>query len=516
MEEIVIKSLAEFQKNILELKGEYLYRGQADSDWFIESGAYRRLSNNNERDLYKYTFDIINKAKHYTQDIDINNEELDLLADLQHYGCATPLIDFTANALISLWFATENLGKNGKNGKNDKSGKVFCLKTDGDKFLEVSKADKKQPLNEILTLTFREKSKIYKFGKWIPPLNNNRIITQNSVFIFTPTGTIGNDDFDVIFTIKKDSKKEIRKQLKIVSNITEDNIYPDFHGFAMNNGATKNYKEATANELNEKGLRNYRQGDYNEAIRRYKLALKSDLKTYGEDHPAVARDRNNLGGAWHSLGKYKKAIGYYELALKSDLKTYGEDHPDVAIDHNNLGSAWKSLGKYKKAIGYYELALKSDLKTYGEDHPDVAIDHNNLGSAWKSLGKYKKAIGYYELALKSDLKTYGKNHPTVAIRLNNLGGAWHSLEQYEKAIGYYELALKSDLKTYGEDHPTVATYHNNLGGAWYSLGKYKKAIGYFELALKSDLKAYGEDHPDVATYRNNLAEAKKVLANKTK
>jgi tetratricopeptide (TPR) repeat protein len=432
MEEIVIKSLAEFQKNILELKGEYLYRGQADSDWFIESGAYRRLSNNNERDLYKYTFDIINKAKHYTQDIDINNEELDLLADLQHYGCATPLIDFTANALISLWFATENLGKNGKNGKNDKSGKVFCLKTDGDKFLEVSKADKKQPLNEILTLTFREKSKIYKFGKWIPPLNNNRIITQNSVFIFTPTGTIGNDDFDVIFTIKKDSKKEIRKQLKIVSNITEDNIYPDFHGFAMNNGATKNYKEATANELNEKGLRNYRQGDYNEAIRRYKLALKSDLKTYGEDHPAVARDRNNLGGAWHSLGKYKKAIGYYELALKSDLKTYG------------------------------------------------------------------------------------KNHPTVAIRLNNLGGAWHSLEQYEKAIGYYELALKSDLKTYGEDHPTVATYHNNLGGAWYSLGKYKKAIGYFELALKSDLKAYGEDHPDVATYRNNLAEAKKVLANKTK
>jgi tetratricopeptide (TPR) repeat protein len=71
----------------------------------------------------------------------------------------------------------------------------------------------------------------------------------------------------------------------------------------------------------------------------------------------VAIRLNNLGGAWHSLEQYEKAIGYYELALKSDLKTYGEDHPTVATYHNNLGGAWYSLGKYKKAIGYFELAL---------------------------------------------------------------------------------------------------------------------------------------------------------------
>ena len=95
--------------------------------------------------------------------------------------------------------------------------------------------------------------------------------------------------------------------------------------------------------LNRAGRINHTLGAYDSAIRYYEQALASDLKTYGEDHPNVARDRNNLGGAYHALGEYKKAIRYYEQALASDLKTYGEDHPDVAIDRNNLGSAYQRL-----------------------------------------------------------------------------------------------------------------------------------------------------------------------------
>ncbi len=101
----------------------------------------------------------------------------------------------------------------------------------------------------------------------------------------------------------------------------------------------------------------------------------------GEDHPDVARVRNNLGMAWQSKGEYDKAIEYYEQALASDLKTLGEDHPSVAIRRNNLGSAWDAKGEYDKAIEYYELALASGLKTFREDHPDVAKFRNNLAAA---------------------------------------------------------------------------------------------------------------------------------------
>jgi tetratricopeptide (TPR) repeat protein len=185
---------------------------------------------------------------------------------------------------------------------------------------------------------------------------------------------------------------------------------------------------------------------------------------------------NYTGLVANTLGRFGAAKDYYEQALASDLKTYGEDHSTVAKDRNNLGSAWQALGDYQKAIVYLEQALASDLKTYGEDHPTVAGDRNNLGTAWHDLGDYQKAIVYLEQALASDLKTYGEDHPKVAIIRNNHGTAWLALGDYQKAIGCYEQALASDLKTYGEDHPQVAIYRNNLGSAWYSLGDYQKAI----------------------------------------
>ena len=205
-----------------------------------------------------------------------------------------------------------------------------------------------------------------------------------------------------------------------------------------------------------------------------------EAKTYYEQAASITPKNTSYlyqaGLINKTLANFQKAIEYYELALANDLKTYGEDHPNVATERNNLGVVWKSLSQYQKAIEYYELALASDLKTYGEDHPNVATYRNNLGAAWLSLGDFQKAIEYYELALASDLKTYGEDHPNVATERNNLGLAWKSLGQYQKAIEYYELALASDLKTYGEAHPNVARDRNNIGLVWYSLGKYEKAI----------------------------------------
>jgi hypothetical protein len=40
--------------------------------------------------------------------------DLELLLELQHYGAATGLVDFSRDFLIALWFAAhDNKGKNG-------------------------------------------------------------------------------------------------------------------------------------------------------------------------------------------------------------------------------------------------------------------------------------------------------------------------------------------------------------------------------------------------------------------
>ncbi|MCP4370660.1 MAG: TIR domain-containing protein, partial [Deltaproteobacteria bacterium] len=74
---------------------------------------------------------------------------------------------------------------------------------------------------------------------------------------------------------------------------------------------------------------------------------------------------NNLGLAWKAKGEYDKAIEYYEKALKSDLKTFGEEHPNVAIYWNNLGMAWYAKGEYDKAIDRKNDAQGTSVNTGG-------------------------------------------------------------------------------------------------------------------------------------------------------
>jgi len=80
-------------------------------------------------------------------------------------------------------------------------------------------------------------------------------------------------------------------------------------------------------------------GDYGAARDYYAQALASDLKTYGEDHPAVARDRNNLGSAWQALGEYDKAIGYFERALAIFERKLGPEHPNTQLVRGHLAAA---------------------------------------------------------------------------------------------------------------------------------------------------------------------------------
>ena len=95
---------------------------------------------------------------------------------------------------------------------------------------------------------------------------------------------------------------------------------------------------------------------------------------------------NNLGSAWQDKGEYDKAIGYFEQALASDLRTYDEAHPTVARDRNNLGGAWQDKGEYDKAIGYYEQALAIFVLKLGNNHPSSKTVRQNLDAARAKKG----------------------------------------------------------------------------------------------------------------------------------
>ena len=170
----------------------------------------------------------------------------------------------------------------------------------------------------------------------------------------------------------------------------------------------------------------------------------------------------SLAILYRSIGAYQKSIDYSEKALKIDLAVFGDKHPNVAREYNNLGLAWSNLGDDKKAIEYYSKALEIDMSVFGDKHPEVAIVYNNLGEAWRNLDDAKKAIEYYSKSLEIDLSVFGDKHPNVARDYNNLGAAWSNLGDATKAIEYLTNALEIFKAIYGVNHPSTKTVQENL------------------------------------------------------
>ena len=114
----------------------YIYRGQKNERWHIQSGALRRLQKEplQPPELLPYFFrgyihQIIDEVQLRYSNVYNNLTALECMAHLQHNRVATGLIDFTYNPLVALWFACET--------DEATDGKVFVVKVQPDKIREI-------------------------------------------------------------------------------------------------------------------------------------------------------------------------------------------------------------------------------------------------------------------------------------------------------------------------------------------------------------------------------------------
>ena len=240
-----VRSLNGFLKWAAQLRdAPYLFRGVSDRSYDVEASAYRRLSPKEEKipaQLLKINRDLINKAR--LQDHDWKNgqllSDLDLLAQLQHYGAATCLIDFTRNALVALWMACQTSTENA-----DADGKIFAVCTENVPQLAQVTPEMLTGQEHKIESFFEEKEKGYPLYQWQPKYQNNRIIAQQSVFIF------GGADIPVEFEciILAPGKERLLKSLERMSGIAEASLFPDFDGFARQHAWNKPYSTPDAQD----------------------------------------------------------------------------------------------------------------------------------------------------------------------------------------------------------------------------------------------------------------------------
>ena len=427
--------------------GQYLFRGVKNETYKIEASASRRLPEeygSNPNRLLRINEQLIEDARsggHDEKDVRTLSD-LELLAELQHFGAATCLIDFTRSALAALWFACES-GTKKENGAN---GKVVAVRRDV-RLRTVTSDLIKKPIDHFFGSN-RDSS--YPLFHWEPKLQNNRIIAQHSVFVFGGASI----NMEATCVISMSSKQEILKSLNQISDITEASMYPDFDGFARLHAQNKPYIEPDADTIVLRGVQAHQRDDLADAIDYYTEVISSGAA----DTSVTARVYYNRGLAYrdNSESESDRAIADFDKAI--------ELRPDYAEAYYNRGLAYRDNSENDRAIADFNKAI--ELK------PDYAEAYYNRGSAYRDERERDLAIADFDKAIEL--------RPDYAEAYYNRGLAYRDNSENDHAIADFDKAieLKSDY----------AEAYYNRGSAYRDKGESDLAIADFDKAieLKSD------------------------------
>lgn len=445
--------------------GQYLFRGVSNDVYEIKASTYRRLpelGGNNPNKLLEINKRLIEDARSLGHDQKNGQQlsDLELLAELQHFGAATCLIDFSRSALIALWFACQQ-----SSAEKETNGKVFAVRGDNPAhFKTINPNLIKQDIDCFFKPDERNKKWLYQ---WEPKLQNNRIIAQHSVFIFGTPQIEVEAECIIIENGKrkiKRNKQKILESLEQLSDITEASMYPDFDGFARLHAHDKPYIESNARSYLRRGNEAQKNGNSDDAISYYTEVIR-----LAPAHPGiVAEAHNNRGIAYDGEGEVDRAIEDYSksIELKSDF-----DHV-----YFNRGNAYHTKHDYDRAIADFTKAV--ELK------PDFAEAYTNLGLAYQNKDDYDCAIRKHDIAI--DL------NPNYAEAYFNRGSAYKSKDNYDHALADFTKSI--------ELRPNFAGAYNHRGVVHLDRDNHDFAIADFTKAI--DLRP---DFVDEVYYNRGLA-----------
>ena len=429
--------------------GQYLFRGVSNDTYTIKSSTSVRLRENdsNPAKILKINEEMIKDARLHGHDAKSGQRlsDLELLAELQHYGAATFLIDFTYSAQVALWMACR------KNPEGHVNGKVFAVRSDDPvRFKKITP----ELLEENLAYFFQpDERRGYPLYQWQPKQHNNRIIAQQSVFLFG--GAQVEAEAECI--ILKGSKPDLQTSLARVSGITEAKLFPDFYGFANLRAYHKLYVEPDVRDYMLRGIEAILMDNFDDVIAYYSEVISSQRADLPLDSFYSSRGR-----AYEKRGEYDLAIADYTIAVELDPKdaeryisrgiTYGlkGDFDNAIKDfnkainlnsndfhaYNHRGIVYKRKGENNKAIDDFSKAIELNPDDdYGGPYFNRGIIYHNEGEVEKAIDDYSKSI---EL------------NPSHANAYYYRGTLWLRLQNWERAKVDLTDARNRELNTIAE------------------------------------------------------------------
>ncbi len=280
--------------------------------------------------------------------------QVEILAQLQHEGAATGLIDFTEEPMVALWFACREYP--------EKDGGVYVL----------SRADTSPLTDEyqrVVVNAFHgsgDKSVPYV---WRPPNVSGRSSAQASVFVLGMPVLWPSLLWKV--EIDKRSKPGLLEALHQEHGIDEGRLFDDFSGYATSNSPRRPFEtarvlrfwtervahrpegsSAKAQALVDLGLAHVEFGKYQQAIKDFSKTIAIDaesIEAYGNRAKAKAELRDYRG----ALIDYSAAIALQENGPMTD-----SDRERTGRMYWSRGAMYARLGEDSKRFADLNHALK--------------------------------------------------------------------------------------------------------------------------------------------------------------
>ena len=190
-----------------------------------------------------------------------------------------------------------------------------------------------------------------------------------------------------------------------------------------------------ARELKEEGNKLFGAGRINEAMEKYKEAIR--IK------PDYAYAHLNLGSTYAELKRHDEAIASIKQAISLD--------PGDAYAHYNLGVTYAGLKRYDEAIASYKQAIRLD--------PGDAYAHLNLGIAYDGIRKGSLAIKHTKKA-KELCKSEG-NLEVASLAGQNLRIFYNKYEGQNKPQPVAEQPTRATGTGFllGSSNYVITNYH---------------------------------------------------------
>ena len=441
-----LNGLSKITKEIVKKTsgGNYIYRGEPECYEKIASTLYRKYEwpDPERYNIASAEKNILKEVKNYPNERE--REDIEIFADLQHYGSDTNLIDFTTDYFIALFFACH--------GSYYKTGRIVLLE---------------------MTEKMTEKYQIEK-----PQQPQNRVMAQKSVFVRPSEGFVDCGDVNTI-CIPKHLKQWILIHLRNYHDISIQTIYNDLHGYIRQKTLRSSpdvwkpfiLQEMLLKRMDESFSPEGQQNNLEKMIKAYTTRMQ--YEPYNAilymEQGAYYKQKKEYDRAIETFSKaillvpnyvqpyINRGIAYsakhnFECAIE-DFTQVIDLNPDSSKGYVLRGTAYSLQGKNDLALENYNRALEVNaddsqahemralLQAHQREKMDFDMSHLSEKAEYllrQAVADLGKRIEHSDLAQGIIISTNGKDIIQEHMTRNNI-----SRDQRETVEAEWELALRT-------------------------------------------------------------------------